>query len=144
MHIPVGATREESLLVTGEVAIHFLGIDEGRVLSTPQLIGHLEMTCRNLIKEHVAAGQDSVGTLVDVRHLAATPIGMHVRLRAEVVSVDDRSVNCRVEAWDECEKVGEGRHVRFVIDVARFVARVQAKAVRKGEYWEEKTPVVSD
>jgi len=125
---PVGAQREENLLVTGEVAINFLGLEEARVLSTPHLIGFLEMTARNLIKEHLAPGLDSVGTHVDVKHLAATPIGMHVRLRAEVIGVDDRRVTCAVEAWDEREKVGEGTHERFIIDVVRFAAQVQGKA----------------
>jgi predicted thioesterase len=128
MNIPVGAQREEHLPVTGEVAIDFLGLEAGRVLSTPHLIGFLEMTCRNLIKQYLPEGQDSVGTAVNVQHLAATPIGMCVRLRAEVVSVDRRRVTCRVEAWDDREKVGEGLHERFVIDVGRFAARVQAKA----------------
>ena len=126
--IPVGVKREEQVLVTGEVAINFLGMETARVLSTPHLIGFLEMTSRNLIKEHLAAGLDSVGTHVDVKHLAATPMGMRVRFQAEVVSVDDRRVTCKVEAYDEREKVAEGRHERFIVDVARFAARVQAKA----------------
>jgi predicted thioesterase len=130
MNIPVGAEREENLLVIGDVAISFLGLEDARVLSTPHLIGFLEMTTRNLIKEHLPPGQDSVGTVVNVQHLAATPIGMHVRLRAEVLAVEGRRVSCRVEAWDEREKVGEGTHERFVIDIERFAARVQAKLVR--------------
>jgi fluoroacetyl-CoA thioesterase len=130
MTIPVGARREENLLVTADVAIDFTGVEEARVLSTPRLIGHLEMTSRNLIVQYLPAGQDSVGTVVDVRHLAATPIGMHVSLRAEVVKVDGQRVTCRVEAWDEHEKVAEGLHERFVIDIARFAARMRAKAGR--------------
>ncbi len=128
MDIPVGAQREENLLVTGDVAIRFLDLEAARVLSTPHLIGSLEMTCRNLIRQYLPPGQDSVGTQVNLRHLAATPIGMHVRLRAEVVAVNERRVDCRVEAWDELEKVGEGTHERFVVDVQRFAARIQAKA----------------
>jgi predicted thioesterase len=126
--IPVGARREERILVTPDVAIDFLGLETARVLSTPHLIGFLEMTSRNLIKQFVADGTDSVGTRVDVRHLAATPIGMQVRFQSEILAVDDRRVTCKVEAWDEREKVGEGTHERFVVDVARFAARVQAKA----------------
>lgn len=126
--VPVGALREERLLVTGDVAIDFLETESARVLSTPHLIGYLEMTTRNLIKEYLPQGWDSVGTHVDVRHLAATPVGMAVRLTATVLSSDDRRVTCRVEAWDEREKIAEGIHERFVIDIARFAARVQAKA----------------
>jgi fluoroacetyl-CoA thioesterase len=131
MDIPVGAQREENLLVTGEVAISFMGVEAARVLSTPHLIGFLEMTSRNLIKQHLPPGQDSVGTVVNVQHLAATPIGMHVRLRAQVIAVNERRVTCRVEAWDDREKVGEGTHERFVVNVERFAARVQAKAAGK-------------
>ncbi len=125
--IPVGAKREERILVTPEVAINFLGIEEGRVLSTPHMIGFMEMTCRNLIKEHVGGSEDSVGTAVDVKHLAATPIGLQVRFQAEVVAVEDHRVTCRVEAWDEREKIGEGTHERFVVDVTRFAAAVRKK-----------------
>lgn len=113
--------------MTSDVAISFLGVDEGRVLSTPNLIGFLEMTARNLIKAHLPDGWDSVGTRVDVRHLAATPIGMTVRLEAEVVEVAEGRVTCRVEAWDDREKIAEGTHERFPIEVARFTRRVQGK-----------------
>ncbi len=128
MEIPIGARREEGLLVTGEVAINFLGVEGARVLSTPHLIGFLEMTSRNLIKQYVGPGEDSVGVVVNVKHLAATPIGMRVRLESEIVSVNDRRVVCRVAAWDEQEKVGEGTHERFVVNVERFAERVRAKA----------------
>ncbi len=126
--IPVGSQREEKILVTGEVAIDFLGVEEARVLSTPHLIGFLEMTSRNLLKTFVGPGQDSVGTHVDVYHLSATPVGMQVRLQAQIVSVEDRRVKLKVEAWDERDKIGEGTHERFVVDVSRFASRVQAKA----------------
>ncbi|HEY1204158.1 MAG: thioesterase family protein [Bryobacteraceae bacterium] len=128
MPIPLGENHEENLQVTEEMAISFLGPGAARVLSTPHLIGFLEMTSRNLIKTFVEPGEDSVGTLVNIRHLAATPIGMHVRLRAEIVSVEGRRVMCKVDAWDDREKIGEGTHERFVIDVARFGLRVRAKS----------------
>ncbi len=126
--VPLGTKHEEKLLVTSDVAINFLGVEEARALSTPHLIGYLEMTCRNLIKQRQPSGWDSVGTHVDVKHLAATPIGMAVRLCAEVISADDRRVTCRVEAYDERERIAEGTHERFLIDVPRFASRVQAKA----------------
>lgn len=129
--IHVGAKREEKILVTGEVAIDFLGVEDGRVLSTPHLIGFMEMTSRNLLKTMLPNGMDSVGTHVNVSHLAATPIGMQVRFQSEVLSVEHRRVTFHVEAWDEHEKVGEGTHERFVVDIARFASRVQAKAAGK-------------
>jgi fluoroacetyl-CoA thioesterase len=138
MDIPVGAEREEQLLVTPDVAISFLGLETARVLATPQLISRLELTSRNLIKQFLGQDQDSVGTLVDIRHLAATPLGMRVRLRSEIAGVDRRRVTCKVEAWDEDEKIGEGLHERFIIEVARFASRVQAKAAR----WQASRPLL--
>ncbi len=125
--VPVGTTREEKRLVTGEVAVDFLGMEEARVLGTPYMIAFMEITARNSVKNLLDPGQDTVGTLVNVKHLAATPIGMQVTFRAEVIEVDDRRILFKVEAFDEREKVGEGVHERFVVDVARFASRVQAK-----------------
>jgi fluoroacetyl-CoA thioesterase len=65
--------------------------------------------------------------MVSVQHLAATPLGMSVRIQAEVVQVEERRVRFRVEAWDEKEKIGEGTHERFVVDIARFTTRLAAK-----------------
>lgn len=126
--VPIGAKGEHKMLVTSEVAIDFLGMENARVLGTPYLIGFLEMTARNAIKPHLEEGYDTVGTHVDVRHLAATPMGMQVRFHAEVISVDDRRVRCKVEAFDEKEKIAEGTHERFIINVARFATRLVAKA----------------
>ena len=126
--ITPGLRREENLLVTNEVAIQFMGVDEARVLSTPQLIGFLEMTVRNLLKERLEASQDSVGSEVHLRHLAATPVGMQVRLSAEVVAVQDRRITFKLDAFDEEEKIGEGTHERFIVHVARFASRLLAKA----------------
>ncbi len=125
--VPVGAKGEMKLLVTGESAVDFLGLEEARVLSTPHLIGYLEWTARNAVKDHLESGEDTVGTHVDVRHLAATPIGMQVTFHAEVVAVEDRKLRFKVEAFDEMEKVAEGTHERFVVNVERFAARLRAK-----------------
>lgn len=125
--IPVGAKGEEKVLVTPEIAVDFLGMEGARVLGTPYLIGLMEMTARNTIKRYLDEGYDTVGTQVNVKHLAATPIGMHVTIHAEILEVNDRRVLCRVEAFDEKEKIGEGTHERFIVHVARFASRVQAK-----------------
>lgn len=125
--IPLGARHETKVVVTREQAIDFMGLDGARVLSTPRLILELEMASHNAIQPHLEAGFDSVGTHVDVKHLAATPIGMSVTVIAEVISVENRRVRCRVEAFDEREKIAEGTHERFVVNAARFADRVQAK-----------------
>jgi len=108
-------------------AINFLGDGGPRVLATPALIMYLEMACRDLAKERLDAGFDSVGTHVDVKHLAATPIGMRVTCHSELLEVQDRRLRFRVEAFDAKEKVAEGFHERAVINVAKFAARIAAK-----------------
>jgi predicted thioesterase len=125
--IPAGVTREEKLQVTEDVAIDFMGVKGARVLSTPNMILGLERTSRNAVLPLLDPGYDSVGTHVNVYHLAATPVGMTVTFRTEVTSVDDRRVNFKVEAFDEKEKIAEGTHQRFIVNVARFAARVQEK-----------------
>jgi fluoroacetyl-CoA thioesterase len=131
MAIPIGTKGEERVVVTSELAIDFLGNEQARVLSTPNLIRLMEITARNSIKPLLDAGLDSVGTKVNIAHLAATPIGMSATFRSEVIAVDDRRVTFRVEAFDEKEKIGEGTHERAVIDVARFATRLAAKTAAR-------------
>ena len=100
------------------------------VLSTPRLISYMERTAHQALLPYLAEGQTSVGTLVNIRHLGATPVGMQVRFRAELVEVDRRRMRFKVEAWDAVEKVGEGEHERFIIDKDRFDARLAQKLAR--------------
>lgn len=125
--IEVGARREETITVTDEVAISFLGIENARVLSTPNMIGHMEGTCRDLVLPMLEPGHDTVGTHVNVYHLGASPMGMEVTFRAEITAVDGRRVQFRVEAFDSKDKIGEGTHERTVINVARFTEKMRAK-----------------
>lgn len=97
------------------------------VLSTPRLISFMERTAHYAILPLLAEGQTSVGTVVNIRHLGATPVGMQVRFRAELVEVDRRRLVFKVEAWDAVEKVGEGQHERFIIDRGRFDERLAQK-----------------
>jgi predicted thioesterase len=126
-NIPIGARHEEKLLVTNENAINFLGLEGARVLSTPHMIGYMERTCRNLVLPLLEEGHDTVGTHVNVAHLAAAPMGMMVIFKAEVTGVQDRRVQFRVEAFDEKEKIGEGTHERAIINIAKFATRLAAK-----------------
>jgi predicted thioesterase len=126
-NIPIGTTGEEKLLVTSEVAINFLGMDEARVLSSPHMIGYMERTCRNTVLPLLEPGHDTVGTHVNVAHLAAAPIGAAVTFRAEIIGVEGRRIQFRVEARDEKEKIGEGTHERTIVNVARFATRLAEK-----------------
>jgi len=126
-NIPVGTKGEQKLLVTTEVAINFLGQEGARVLSTPHMIGYMERTCRDTVLPLLDAGYDTVGTHVNVYHLAAAPMGMAVTFHAEVTAVNDRRIQFRVDAFDEKEKIGEGTHERAIIHVAKFATRLAEK-----------------
>lgn len=125
--IPVGAIGEQPLLVTPEWAIDFLGDEEARVLSTPHLILWLEVTARNAVKPYLDEGYESVGTKVNIQHLAATPVGMSVRFTARVTAVEGSRVSFDLTARDEKEIIAEGTHERFIIHVPRFAAKLAAK-----------------
>ena len=126
-NIPLGTKGQFKLLVTNEAAISFLGMEGARVLSTPHMIGYMERTCRDTLLPLLEPGYDTVGTHVNVAHLAAAPIGMCVTFDVEVTGVDGRKVEFRVEARDEKEKIGEGTHVRAIINVAKFATRLAEK-----------------
>ncbi len=97
------------------------------VFSTPALVGLLESAAVTVLEGRLPAGQTSVGARIDVRHLAATPVGLKVRAWAELTGVEGRKLTFKVQAWDEVELIGEAEHERFVIDEARFLARVEGK-----------------
>jgi predicted thioesterase len=97
------------------------------VYSTPAMVGLMEAAAVKALDGQLEPGQTSVGGRIDVRHLAATPVGMSVHARAELTAFNGRKLSFRVEAWDDVEKIGEGLHERFVIDTDKFVARAMAK-----------------
>jgi fluoroacetyl-CoA thioesterase len=111
-------------MVDDRVAIRFLGLEGARVLSTPQMIQHMEITSRNLLFPMLEQGYDSVGTVVNVKHLGAAPMGVEVWFRSEIVAVEGRRVTFRIEARDSQEKLGEGLHERFVVNIERFAAKM--------------------
>ena len=125
--IPIGTRAEQKILVTNEVAIDFLGVEGPRVLSTPHMIGYMERTCRDAVLPLLEAGHDTVGTQVNISHLAAAPLGASVTFTAEVIAVSGRRVQFRVEARDETETIGEGTHERAIINVAKFAVRMAGK-----------------
>lgn len=125
--IPAGTRGEKRVLVTGENAIDFLGLEGARVLSTPHMIGYMERACRDTVLPLLDPGHDTVGTQVNVSHLAAAPLGMAVRFLAEVTAVNGRRIQFHVKAWDEKEKIGEGTHERTIVNVAKFAARLAEK-----------------
>lgn len=103
--------------------IQLEGTEAPAVYATPRLVWDIEMAARRALEP----GEESVGTLVNIRHLAATPVGMRVTATVRVTEVDGRRVVFAVEAFDEKEKIGEGTHERFVVQVAKFAARLAGK-----------------
>jgi fluoroacetyl-CoA thioesterase len=131
--IKVDASKERRIRVSSNQTTSFLWKGEN-VFSTPSMISEMEETCRLLLKEQFIpdAEWDSVGTLVDVKHLAATPVGAEIIFTAKVVSVDGREVIFNVMATDKIEKIGEGIHKRFIINVPRFKAKFDEKQKQLG------------
>ena len=99
-----------------------------RVLATPILSYWMESAAVKAIADQLEPGEATVGTRIALEHLSATPVGMRVTVRAEVISVDGRRIAFRTEAHDERELIGRGTHERVVVDLQRFLARVAAKA----------------
>jgi len=132
MHnIKIGAKGEHRLLVTPDVAIDFLDLEDAKVLSTPAMILYMERTCRNTLAPLLETGHDTVGTHVNVFHRAAAPIGSVVTFASEITAVDDRRVQFKVTARSDEELIGEGTHERAIINIARFATRLAAKNRRK-------------
>jgi predicted thioesterase len=118
-----------SLTVTPDRTADALGNRGVEVLGTPFLVGLLEQACHAVLAPHLPPGAGTVGTMVEMRHLAPTPVGLTVRARARLLEGDGRRFLFAVEAWDDREQVAEGRHERFVVpDLAKFLARAAAKA----------------
>ena len=124
----IGATKERGINVSAGQTTSFLWEGEN-VFSTPSMISEMEETCRLLLKEEFLQDEDwdSVGTLVNVRHLKPTPVGTQVNLKATVVNVADRRITFEVEAADRLEKIGDGLHERAIINVPEFRERFNEK-----------------
>ena len=124
-----GVSAVNRIVVDKTKTIAFMG-EEGRVYATPYLIGNIETTCRNLILAHADADEDSVGMEVAVKHLAPTLPGMTVEITVAVTAVEGRKVVFAVTARDDLDTISSGSHARFVVDRAKTVERLKAKAAK--------------
>jgi fluoroacetyl-CoA thioesterase len=128
MDLRAGATHEVTWTVTPDKTADAMGNPGVRVFATPWVIALLEQACGTMITPQLPAGASTVGTMVEMRHLAATPVGMAVRARATLLETDGRRFLFAVDAWDARDKIAEGRHERIVVpDLAKFLARAMAK-----------------
>jgi len=129
----IGVEKERHLKVATNQTTSFLWEGEN-VLSTPSMISEMEETCRLLVKEECIVDNtwDSVGTLVNIKHLAATPVGAAITLKAKIVSFEGRRVLFQVVASDNLERIGEGTHERSLIEVPRFRKKFIEKQEKLG------------
>ena len=126
-----GLTATREIAVDRERTIGFMG-EKARVYATPALLRDIEMAARDLLLAHLPEGQDSVGTRVELDHLAATLLGMTVTLDLTVSGVEGRRVTLKVEGRDSVEPICRATHQRFVVDVASTERRLAAKAAQAG------------
>ena len=129
--LQAGVTESTSFEVDRERTIDFMG-ENARVYATPMLVRDIEIACRNLLLKHLDAGEDSVGTRVELDHLAATLMGMRVQLDVHITEVKGRTVSFEIEGSDNVEPICRCRHNRFVVDVKTTEARLAAKAQKAG------------
>jgi fluoroacetyl-CoA thioesterase len=127
MEIKRGASGTAELVVGDEHTAPSIGSGKVRVLATPVMINLFEAAALKAIEHLLQPGYQSLGTHLDVHHVAATPVGMRARATAEVTKVDGRTVTFKLEARDEKDLIGHGTHERVVVNVAKFDARVQKK-----------------
>ncbi len=120
--------------VDRERTIGFMG-EKGRVYATPMLVRDIEMASRDLLLAHLDPGEDSVGTRIELDHLAATLLGMQVELTVTVTGVNGRAVTLEVSGRDDVDLICKGKHSRFVVDVAKTQERLAAKAHKAGIAW---------
>ena len=125
-----GASRVNRIPIDRGRTIGFMG-EEARTYGTPSMILDIEHTCRELIIEHADPGEDSVGMEVAVKHLAPTLMGMTVEITVRVAALEGRKVTFDVVARDEIDEIGRGTHARFVVDVAKTIQRLKAKAAKR-------------
>jgi predicted thioesterase len=125
-----GLRGEASLVVGEQHTAPRVGSGAVHVLATPVMINLFEAAALAAIESLLPPGHQSLGTVLNVRHIAATPVGMRVVASAVVEKIDGRTVHFRLEARDERDLIGDGTHERVVVNVDKFDARVQAKLKR--------------
>jgi predicted thioesterase len=126
-----GLSAQRKFSVDRERTIDFMG-EAARVYATPMLVRDIEVACRELLLAHLDPGEDSVGTRVEIDHLAATLLGMTVQITVTVAEVKGRLVSFEVGGSDGVDAIVRGRHSRFVVDVKQTEARLAAKARKAG------------
>ena len=122
----IGLSTGNRFAIDPARTISFMG-EEGRVYATPELVRDIENCCRNLLLEHLEAGEDSVGIHIALDHIAATPLGMQVEITATLAMLEGRRAVFDVTASDQVEKIAVAKHTRFIVDVDKSIERLKKK-----------------
>jgi predicted thioesterase len=128
LNLPAGLTGTAELVVGDQHTAPRIGSGRIRVLATPVMINLIEAAALAAVEQSLPEEHQSLGTHLDITHVAATPVGMRVRATAEVIRVEGRTIYLKVRAEDERELIGEGTHERVVVNLERFDKRIQDKA----------------
>lgn len=123
----IGMVGVQTIIVTKEQTAKYLGSGELEVFATPCMIALMENTAYKSVQSALEAGQGTVGTLLNVKHVAATPVGMEVRCETKLIEIDRKRLIFEVKAYDASGLIGEGIHERFIIDNQRFMQKANAK-----------------
>ena len=129
--LKAGLTFQREVEVDESRCIGFMG-KEGAVYATPRMVSDVEYSCRDYLLEHLDPGEDSVGSHVNIDHLAATPLGLIVKIDVKIAEVDRRKVTFEFTVTDPVEQCGRGKHVRFVVESAKTRERLAAKRAKAG------------
>lgn len=123
----IGLKGKQEQVVSDELTAAHVGSGLAPVFATPMMVALMEQTCAESVTPFLQEGESTVGTHIDISHCSATPVGLKVWCESELVEVDRRRLTFAVKAYDEAGLIGEGRHERFVIDNAKFMAKVNGK-----------------
>lgn len=124
----IGTCYEKKFLINSEDTALALGSGGEEVLATPRLVAWMENTAFEGVDIILPEENTTVGTRIDLKHMAASPVGMEINVRATLVTYEKRALNFEIEAWDQTEKIGEAVHQRFIVDKGRFLKKVLKKS----------------
>ncbi len=127
MELELGMKAVVKKRVTENDTAKKFGSGEVLVFATPMMIGLMENAALRAVDPHLPPGFATVGTHVDVKHLAATPVGMNVRAEAELIEIKGKKLTFKITAFDELDKIGEGLHTRYIIELKPFIASAENK-----------------
>ncbi len=124
----VGIKGDKQIIVTENLTAKMAGSGTLEVFATPYMVALMEATAYESVEPFLEEGQGTVGTKLEISHMAATPVGMEVICKSELVEINKRKLVFKVEAFDKKEKIGEGIHERFIVDNEKFIRKANSKS----------------